>query len=45
VGKEELPRGVIELMTIVALNTLELAIELSTDKREELSDNKKSVRL
>jgi hypothetical protein len=45
VGKEELPQGVIELMTIVALNTLELAIELSTDKREELSDNKKSVRL
>jgi hypothetical protein len=40
VGKEELPRGgVIKLTHIVALDTLDLATELSTDKREELGDS------
>jgi hypothetical protein len=44
--KEELPRGgFVELAPIVALDTLDLVAELSTDKREELSNTKKSVRL
>jgi hypothetical protein len=39
-GKEELSRGgVVKLTPIVALNTLDLVAELSTDKREELSDS------
>jgi hypothetical protein len=45
-GKEELPRGgFVELAPIVVLDTLDLVAELSTDKREELSNTKKSVRL
>jgi hypothetical protein len=44
-GKEELPQGgVVELATIVALNALDLAAELSTDKRKELGDSRKGVR-
>jgi hypothetical protein len=39
-SKEELPRGrVVELMPIVTLDTLNLATELSPDKRKELSDS------
>jgi hypothetical protein len=46
VGKEGLPRGgVIELTPIVALDTLDLAAKLSTDKRKELGDSQKGVRL
>jgi hypothetical protein len=44
-GKEELSWGVVKLTPIVALNTLDLMAELSTDKREELGDSWKSVRL
>jgi hypothetical protein len=34
-GKDELPRGgVVELTPIVALNTLDLAAELSANKRK-----------
>jgi hypothetical protein len=32
-SKKELPRGVVELMPIAALGTLNLAAELSTDKK------------
>jgi replicative DNA helicase len=42
VSKEELPQGVVKLAPIVALDALDLAIELSTDKRKELSDSRKS---
>jgi hypothetical protein len=46
VGKKDLPRGgVVELVPIVALDTLDLVAELGTNKREELSDSRKSVRL
>jgi hypothetical protein len=46
VGKEEPPRGgVVELAPIVALDTLDLAAELSPNKREELNDSQKGVRL
>jgi hypothetical protein len=39
-GQEELPRGgVLELTPIVTLDTLDLAVELSTDKRKELGDS------
>jgi hypothetical protein len=45
-SKEELPQeGVVELTPIVALDTLNLAAELSANKREELGDSRKSVRL
>jgi hypothetical protein len=45
-SKEELPRGgVIELTHVVALDTLNLMAELSTDKRKELGDIQKGVRL
>jgi hypothetical protein len=45
-SKEELPRGrVVELTLIVALDALNLAPELSTDKRKELGDRRKGVRL
>jgi hypothetical protein len=45
-SKEELPRGgVIELTRVVALDTLNLMAELSTDKRKELGDIQKGVRL
>jgi hypothetical protein len=43
--KEELSRGVVELAPIVTLDTLDLATEVSTNKREELGDSRKSVRL
>jgi hypothetical protein len=44
-AKEELPRGgVVELVPIVALDTLDLAFKLSTNKREELGDSRKGVR-
>jgi hypothetical protein len=39
--KEKLPRGVVELTHIVALNALNRAAELSADKRKELGDNQK----
>jgi hypothetical protein len=43
--KEELPQGgVVELAPIVALDDLDLAVELSTGKREELGDSRKGVR-
>jgi replicative DNA helicase len=42
VSKEELPQGVVKLAPIVALDALDLATELSTDKRKELSDSRKS---
>jgi hypothetical protein len=45
VGKKELPRGVFELMPIVALDTLDPMAKLSTDKRKELGDSQKGVRL
>jgi hypothetical protein len=46
VGKEELPRGeVVKLTPIVAFDTLDLASELSTDKRKELEDSRKCVKL
>jgi hypothetical protein len=46
VGKEELPRGgVVELVPIVVLDILDLAAKLSTDKRKELGDSRKGVRL
>jgi hypothetical protein len=46
VGKEELPRGgVVELTTIVTLDTLDLAAEMSTNKTEELGESQKSIRL
>jgi hypothetical protein len=45
-GKEELPRGgVVELVLIIVSDTLDLVVELSTDKREQLSDSRKDVRL
>jgi hypothetical protein len=45
VRKEELPQGgVVELAHIVALDVLDLAVELSTGKREELGDSRKGVR-
>jgi hypothetical protein len=45
-SKEELPQGeVIELTPVVALDTLNLMAELSTDKRKELGDIQKGVRL
>jgi hypothetical protein len=45
-GKEELPRGgVVELAPIIALDALDLAAELSTNKRRELGDSQKCVRL
>jgi hypothetical protein len=45
-GKKELPRGwVVELTPIVALNALDLAAELSTDKGKELGNSQKGVRL
>jgi hypothetical protein len=46
VCKEELPQGgVIELVAIVTLDTLDIAIKPSTEKREELGDTQKGVRL
>jgi hypothetical protein len=46
VSKEELPQGgVVEHTPIIALDTLNHAIELSGDKRNELGDNRKSARL
>jgi hypothetical protein len=45
VGKEELPQGVVKLVPIVTLDTLDLAAELSTDKRKELGGSQKGVRL
>jgi hypothetical protein len=45
-GKEELPRGwVAKLTYIIALDTHDLAIKLSTNKREEQVDSWKSVKL
>jgi hypothetical protein len=39
VGKEELPRGgLVKLTSIVALDALDLATQLSSDKGKELSD-------
>jgi hypothetical protein len=37
--------GVVELTPIVTLDALNLAIELSADKRKELGDSQKGVRL
>jgi hypothetical protein len=44
--KEKLPQGgVVELIPIVALDTLNRAAELSANKRKELGDSQKGVRL
>jgi hypothetical protein len=46
VSKEELHRGgVVKLTPIVALDALNLAAKLSTEKRKELGDSRKGVRL
>jgi hypothetical protein len=45
-SKEKLPRGgVVGLTSIVTLDALNLAAELSADKRKELGDSQKGVRL
>jgi hypothetical protein len=45
-SKEELPRGgIVELMPIVALDAINLTTELSADKRKELGDSRKIVKL
>jgi hypothetical protein len=45
-SKEELAwGGVVELMPIIVLDALNLAVELSVDKRKELGDSRKSDRL
>jgi hypothetical protein len=44
-SKEELPQGVVKFTPIVALDALNLATELSGDKRKELSDSQQGVRL
>jgi hypothetical protein len=45
-SKEKLPRGgVVELTPIVALDALNHATQLSADKRKDLGDSQKGVRL
>jgi hypothetical protein len=45
-SKEKLPRGgVVELTPIVALDTLNRVVKMSVDKRKELGDSPKGVRL
>jgi hypothetical protein len=43
-SKEELPRGVVKLTPITALEAPKLVAKLSADKRKELSDSRKGVR-
>jgi hypothetical protein len=45
-SKEELPQGrFVELTSIVAFNSLNLTTKLSAEKRKELGDSQKCIRL